>query len=49
MPNIDLRGIDPNSMLEGLKSATDLILKICGGEASKFSFTQVKKRPKIRL
>ena len=30
------RGIDPNSMIDGLKIATDLILKICGGEASKF-------------
>ena len=37
------RGIDPNSMLEGLKSATDLILKICGGEASKFSITGKKE------
>ena len=25
------RGIDPNSMIDGLKIATDLILKICGG------------------
>jgi phenylalanyl-tRNA synthetase beta chain len=30
------RGIDPNSIKEGLEIATDLILKICGGEASKF-------------
>ena len=30
------RGIDPNSIKEGLELATDLILKICGGEASKF-------------
>ena len=30
------RGIDPNSILEGLQFATELILKICGGQASKF-------------
>tara|TARA_A100001011_G_scaffold67855_1_gene69166 strand:- start:2674 stop:5070 length:2397 start_codon:yes stop_codon:yes gene_type:complete len=30
------RGIDPNSILEGLKVATNLILDICGGDASKF-------------
>ncbi len=31
------RGIDPNSIKEGLQLATELIIKICGGEASKFS------------
>ena len=31
------RGIDPNSIKEGLELATGLIIKICGGEASKFS------------
>ncbi len=31
------RGIDPNSIKAGLELATDLIIKICGGEASKFS------------
>ncbi len=31
------RGIDPNSIKEGLEAATSLIIKICGGEASKFS------------
>ena len=31
------RGIDPNSIIEGLEVATNLIVKICGGEASKFS------------
>ena len=31
------RGIDPNSVQEGLDIATNLILKICGGEASKSS------------
>ncbi len=33
------RGIDPNSVKEGLEIATELILKICGGEASKFKIT----------
>ena len=33
------RGIDPNSIKEGLEIATELILKICGGEASKFQIT----------
>tara|TARA_B100001057_G_scaffold10834_1_gene10324 strand:- start:156 stop:2558 length:2403 start_codon:yes stop_codon:yes gene_type:complete len=33
------RGIDPNSIEEGLELATELILKICGGEASKFQIT----------
>ena len=30
------RGIDPNSIKEGLELAVDLIVKICGGSASKF-------------
>jgi len=33
------RGIDPNSITEGLEIATALILKICGGSASKFLIT----------
>jgi phenylalanyl-tRNA synthetase beta chain len=33
------RGIDPNSIMEGLEIATGLILKICGGSASKFLIT----------
>ena len=33
------RGIDPNSIKEGLELAAALILKICGGSASKFSIT----------
>jgi len=33
------RGIDPNSIKEGLEVAASLIVKICGGEASKFSVT----------
>jgi phenylalanyl-tRNA synthetase beta chain len=31
------RGIDPNSIKEGLEFAAALIVKICGGSASKFS------------
>ena len=34
------RGIDPNSIKEGLELATDLILNICGGEASKFQIIE---------
>ena len=33
------RGIDPNSIVEGLQLATELITKICGGKASKFIIT----------
>ncbi len=33
------RGIDPNSIKDGLELATELILKICGGEASKFQIS----------
>ena len=33
------RGIDPNSISEGLKLAACIILDICGGEASKISIT----------
>ena len=36
------RGIDPNSIIEGLEAATALIIKICGGTASKFSITGSK-------
>ena len=42
------RGIDPNSIKEGLELATELILKICGGEASKFQIVgKTKKKNKI--
>ncbi len=33
------RGIDPNSIKDGLELATALILEICGGQASKFIIT----------
>ena len=42
------RGIDPNSIKEGLELATGLIIKICGGEASKFSLVG-KKNIKNRI
>jgi phenylalanyl-tRNA synthetase beta chain len=42
------RGIDPNSIKEGLELATKLILEICGGEASKFQITgKTNKKNKI--
>ena len=33
------RGIDPNSIIEGLELGAELITKICGGQASKFTIT----------
>ena len=36
------RGIDPNSIKEGLEVAAELITRICGGQASKFSITGKK-------
>ena len=36
------RGIDPNSIQEGLEVAAELILNICGGELSKYNFTGQK-------
>ena len=42
------RGIDPNSIKEGLEIATGLIIKICGGEASKFVITgQASQKNKV--
>ena len=42
------RGIDPNSIKEGLELATTLILEICGGQASKFSIIgKTKTKNKI--
>jgi phenylalanyl-tRNA synthetase beta chain len=45
------RGIDPNSIKEGLEIAVALIVKICGGSASKFSITgsAVQKNKTITL
>merc|ERR1712127_697457 len=42
------RGIDPNSIKEGLEIATGLIIKICGGEVSKFDLSgSINKKNKI--
>ncbi len=42
------RGIDPNSIKEGLEIATELIVRICGGEASKFTITgQTSQKNKV--
>jgi len=38
------RGIDPNSIKGGLDLATELILNICGGEASKFQISGKTKQ-----
>ena len=42
------RGIDPNSIKEGLEIAAGLIIKICGGKASKFLITgQASQKDKV--
>ena len=42
------RGIDPNSITDGLRSAAELIIKICGGKASKFLITgQTSNKRKV--
>ena len=38
------RGIDPNSITEGLKKASEMIVKICGGEISKLDIQSTKKK-----
>ena len=41
------RGVDPNSIIEGLELGAELITKICGGHASKLSITgKVSKKKK---
>jgi len=37
------RGIDPNSISIGLEKASEMIIKICGGEASKLDIQSTKK------
>jgi len=37
------RGIDPNSILLGLEKASEMIVKICGGEVSKLDVQSIKK------
>ena len=41
------RGIDPNSIEEGLSKAANLITEICGGKISKFDI-QISKKSRIR-
>ena len=47
------RGIDPYSVVEGLEIATELITRICGGQASKFvisgKYSQKNKTIKLRI
>ncbi len=47
------RGIDPHSVIEGLEVATELITKICGGQASKFvvsgKYSQKNKTIKLQI
>ena len=43
------RGIDPNSIEEGLIKATELIQKICGGTVSKLDIVKNKKFKNINL
>ena len=47
------RGIDPNSVIEGLEVATELITRICGGQASKFvvsgKYSQKNKTIKLQI
>ena len=37
------RGIDPQSVEEGLAMASKLITEICGGEVSNFDIQQIQK------
>tara|TARA_Y100001970_G_scaffold67532_1_gene86107 strand:- start:943 stop:3291 length:2349 start_codon:yes stop_codon:yes gene_type:complete len=37
------RGIDPNSISRGLLKASEMIIKICGGELSKIDIQSIKK------
>ena len=37
------RGIDPNSISSGLEKASEMIVKICGGEVSKLDIQSIKK------
>jgi len=37
------RGIDPNSISKGLEKASEMIVKICGGEVSKLDIQSTKK------
>ena len=41
------RGIDPNSIILGLAKASEMIIDICGGEATKIDIRKTK-RPKTK-
>ena len=43
------RGIDPQSIEIGLKKATQLIVEICGGKASKFDIQTIQKYKKKKI
>ncbi len=43
------RGIDPQSIKEGLEMAAKLILQICGGELSSFDVQEIKKYKKNKI
>ena len=43
------RGIDPESIEEGLKKAANLIKEICGGEVSKFDIKKIKSSKKNQI
>ena len=47
------RGIDPHSVIEGVEVATELITRICGGQASKFivsgKYSQKNKTIKLQI
>ena len=41
------RGIDPNSIVIGLEKASEMIVRICGGEVTNFDI-QLTKKPEIK-
>jgi len=43
------RGIDPNSISMGLEKASDMIVKICGGEVSKLDIQSTKKKSNKKI
>jgi len=43
------RGIDPNSIILGLEKASEMIIQICGGEASKIDIQKIKKTETIKI
>ena len=43
------RGIDPNSLVLGLEKASEMIIKICGGEVSKIDIQKTKKHKNKKI